>query len=121
MFCKNNGGEIAWYNYLIIDVFTIITYFGYMNHCIDNRYMTASINTLEMQALTKWLKQERESQQLTMRALAERMGKPHSYVQKVEQGERRLDVVEYVWYCRSLKIDPKMGLMLIDQTTTENK
>ncbi|MFX7110134.1 helix-turn-helix transcriptional regulator, partial [Acinetobacter baumannii] len=55
--------------------------------------MTASINTPEMQALTKWLKQMREEQHLTMRALAERMGKPHSYVQKVEQGERRLDVV----------------------------
>lgn len=55
-----------------------------------------------MQALTKWLKQERELQQLSMRALAERMDKPHLYIPKVEQGERRLDVVEYVWYCRSL-------------------
>lgn len=78
--------------------------------------MTTSINTAEMQALTKWLKQERETQQLSMRALAERMDKPHSYVQKVEQGERRLDVVEYVWYCRSLKLDPQHGLSLIQQT-----
>lgn len=78
--------------------------------------MTASINTQEMQVLTQWLKQERESQQLSMRALAERMDKPHSYVQKVEQGERRLDVVEYVWYCRSLKIEPQIGLDLIQQT-----
>ena len=84
-------------------------------HCIDNRYMTASINTQEMQVLTQWLKQERESQQLSMRALAERMDKPHSYIQKVEQGERRLDVVEYVWYCRSLKIEPQIGLDLIQQ------
>ncbi|MDC4689590.1 transcriptional regulator, partial [Acinetobacter baumannii] len=29
--------------------------------------MTASINTPEMQALTKWLKQMREEQHLTMR------------------------------------------------------
>ena len=78
--------------------------------------MTASINTQEMQVLTQWLKQERESQQLSMRALAERMDKPHSYIQKVEQGERRLDVVEYVWYCRSLKIEPQIGLDLIQQT-----
>ncbi|WP_111858897.1 helix-turn-helix domain-containing protein [Acinetobacter sp. CFCC 10889] len=77
--------------------------------------MTASINTQEMQVLTQWLKQERESQQLSMRALAERMDKPHSYIQKVEQGERRLDVVEYVWYCRSLKIEPQIGLDLIQQ------
>ena len=45
--------------------------------------MTASINTQEMQVLTQWLKQERESQQLSMRALAERMDKPHSYIQKL--------------------------------------
>ena len=77
--------------------------------------MTASINTQEMQVLTQWLKQERESQQLSMRALAERMDKSHSYIQKVEQGERRLDVVEYVWYCRSLKIEPQIGLDLIQQ------
>lgn len=90
-------------------------------HCIDNRYMTASINTQEMQVLTQWLKQERESQQLSMRALAERMDKPHSYIQKVEQGERRLDVVEYVWYCRSLKIEPQTGLDLVQQALKGNK
>ena len=83
--------------------------------------MTTSINTAEMQALTKWLKQERESQQLSMRALAERTDKPHSYVQKVEQGERRLDVVEYVWYCHSLKLDPQEGLRLIQKTLADIK
>ncbi|WON81154.1 helix-turn-helix transcriptional regulator [Acinetobacter sp. UGAL515B_02] len=77
--------------------------------------MTASINTKEMQALTQWLKQMRENQQLSMRALAERMDKPHSYIQKVEQGERRLDVVEYVWYCRTLGVSPQAGLELIQQ------
>lgn len=83
--------------------------------------MTASINTPEMQALTKWLKQMREEQQLTMRALAERMDKPHSYVQKVEQGERRLDVVEYVWYCRILGITPEVGLEQIRQAIPASK
>ena len=77
--------------------------------------MTASINTKEMQALTNWLKQARQDQHFSMRALAERMDKPHSFVQKVEQGERRLDVVEYVWYCRKLGVDPQDGLILIEQ------
>lgn len=83
--------------------------------------MTASINTEEMQALTKWLKQVRQSQQLSMRALAERMEKPHSFVQKVEQGERRLDVVEYVWYCRKLGVNPQDGLLLIEQVLKLSK
>ena len=83
--------------------------------------MTASINTKEMQALTNWLKQARQDQNFSMRALAERMDKPHSFVQKVEQGERRLDVVEYVWYCRKLGVDPQDGLILIEQVLVEPK
>lgn len=81
--------------------------------------MTSSIHTAEMQALTRWLKQTRESQQLSMRALAERIGKPHSFVQKVEQGERRLDVVEYVWYCGYLGVNPKDGLTLIEMVISK--
>ena len=77
--------------------------------------MTSSINTQEMLALTQWLKSMREEQHLSMRTLAERMEKPHSYIQKVEQGERRLDVVEYVWYCRSLGVNPYIGLDLIQK------
>ncbi|KAF1025703.1 MAG: hypothetical protein GAK29_01766 [Acinetobacter bereziniae] len=83
--------------------------------------MTASINTKEMQALTNWLKQARQDQKFSMRALAERMDKPHSFVQKVEQGERRLDVVEYVWYCRKLGVNPQDGLLLIEQMLLESK
>ena len=83
--------------------------------------MTASINTKEMQALTNWLKQARQDQSCSMRALAERMDKPHSFVQKVEQGERRLDVVEYVWYCRKLGVNPQDGLLLIEQVLLASK
>ena len=83
--------------------------------------MTASINTKEMQALTNWLKQARQDQNFSMRALAERMDKPHSFVQKVEQGERRLDVVEYVWYCQQLGVKPRDGLLLIEQVLLEAK
>lgn len=77
--------------------------------------MTSSIHTDEMSLLRQWLKEERKAQNLTMRDLAVRLEKPHSYVQKVEQGERRLDVVEYVWYCRALAISPITGIELIKQ------
>ena len=75
--------------------------------------MTNSIHTDEMIALRSWLRSEREARMLSMRDLAERMNKPHSFIQKVEQGERRLDVVEYVWYCHALKIEPQAGLELV--------
>jgi transcriptional regulator with XRE-family HTH domain len=72
--------------------------------------MTYSINTEETQALRLWLKRARKSKKVSMRALGETLGQPHSFVQKVESGERRLDVVEFVWYCRALGIDAHAGL-----------
>ncbi|ENW50713.1 hypothetical protein F917_02150 [Acinetobacter baumannii NIPH 67] len=83
--------------------------------------MTTSIYTNEVKALTNWLKQARQDQKFSMRALAERMNKPHSFVQKVEQGERRLDVIEYVWYCRKLGVNPQDGLLLIEQMLLESQ
>ena len=75
--------------------------------------MTRSINTDEMLALQGWLKNQRKSQNLTMQNLADRMARPNSFIAKVEQGERRLDVVEYIWYCIALNIDPRIGIEVV--------
>ena len=83
--------------------------------------MTRSINTDEMLALQDWLKNQRKSQNLTMQSLATRMARPNSFVAKVEQGERRLDVVEYVWYCRQLGVNPQDGLLLIEQVLLDSQ
>lgn len=45
-----------------------------------------------------------------MRAMAELIGEPHSFIQKVESGERKLDVYEYVQYCEVLRLDPCLGI-----------
>ncbi|WP_341646320.1 helix-turn-helix domain-containing protein [Thauera sp. SDU_THAU2] len=66
-----------------------------------------------MSCLNRWLRERRKSRGLTMRELGERLGVAHSYVQKVESGERRLDVVEYIWYCRALDAEPGEGLGLV--------
>lgn len=80
--------------------------------------MTYSINTEESQALRQWLKRARKSRKVSMRALGEKLNQPHSFVQKVESGERRLDVVEFVWYCRALDVDAHAGLdqILVSKT-----
>lgn len=44
---------------------------------------------------------------LTQVALAERLGKPQSFVSKMERGERRLDIVELAIVARALGRDPK--------------
>lgn len=75
--------------------------------------MTKSIYSDEMTALRTWLKSERLSRHLTMRELATTLNKPHSYVQRVEEGDRRLDVVEFVWYCHALGVNPNDGLTLV--------
>lgn len=75
--------------------------------------MTKSIHTDEMVALRNWLKDQRKAQKITMRTLAQRMDRPHSFVQRVEEGDRRLDLVEYVWYCSALGINPQIGLDLV--------
>jgi len=40
------------------------------------------------------LREAREAAKLTQTQVAERLGKPQSYVSKVESGERRVDPVE---------------------------
>lgn len=52
------------------------------------------------------LRQAREGAGLTQAAVAERLGKPQSYVAKTESGERRLDIVEFVALAQAIEADP---------------
>lgn len=45
-----------------------------------------------------------------MREAGELLGKPHSFIAKIETGQRRLDVIEYVWYCDKLGFNTHAGL-----------
>ena len=53
---------------------------------------------------------------ITALEVAERRGKPQSFVAKYEGGERRLDVIEFVAVARALELDPKA---LIDRLMRE--
>lgn len=59
--------------------------------------MEKSSHTKENDLVRAQLKAAREAAQLTQRALAARLGVPHSWVAKVEAGDRRVDVVEFCW------------------------
>jgi transcriptional regulator with XRE-family HTH domain len=73
--------------------------------------------TWRLTALLAWLKEKRLAKGFSMRELAEKLECSHSLISKVEQGERRLDVVEYVDYCKALDVNPVEGINLIkDQT-----
>lgn len=56
-----------------------------------------------------------EADEITQRALSERLKRPHTYIAKIESGERRLDVVEFIEVARALRVDPvKLFARLIE-------
>ncbi len=63
-----------------------------------------SIYSAEQIKLQALLRQVRAESKLTQVGLAERLGKPQSFVSKYESGERRLDLVELRQVCRCLSI-----------------
>ena len=65
-----------------------------------------SIYSREWLALIAWLVEKRKAAGLSQRQLAANIGVVHSLVGKVEQGERRLDPIELVLYCRGMRADP---------------
>ena len=63
-----------------------------------------STDTPEYQALLSLLISARKRQGLTQAMLANMLGKPQSYIAKIEVGERRVDVVELAELGRYLQI-----------------
>ena len=66
-----------------------------------------------MLILQQWLTEQRQAKNLSLEQLADRLNKPFTYVQDVESGKYQLDVVEYLFYCKALEINPNLGLELI--------
>jgi len=60
----------------------------------------ASVYSDEYQRVINALKKARKENGITQAQLAEALGKPQSFIAKVESGERRLDVVEFVRLAR---------------------
>ncbi|MCS2158174.1 helix-turn-helix domain-containing protein [Scandinavium sp. H11S7] len=60
----------------------------------------ASVYSDEYQRVINALKKARKENGITQAQLAEALGKPQSFIAKVESGERRLDVVEFVHLAR---------------------
>ncbi|HHD7242095.1 TPA: helix-turn-helix domain-containing protein [Enterobacter cloacae] len=66
----------------------------------------SSIYSDEYQLVIRTLRSARIDQGITQTQLAESLGKPQSFIAKVENGERRLDVIEFVAIARLLSLDP---------------
>ena len=59
-------------------------------------------------ALIELIVSTRNQAGLTQRDLAARLKRPHSFVGRIEAGERRVDVVEFIEIARVLDMDPTL-------------
>lgn len=64
-----------------------------------------TLRSSDHRRLIELLVSAREKAGLTQQQLAERLGKPQSFVAKYEVGERRIDVIEFLAITRALDVD----------------
>jgi transcriptional regulator with XRE-family HTH domain len=84
--------------------------------------MEKSVHTPEYASVRAGLRATRENAGLSQRDLATRLKVPHSWVAKVESGERRIDLVEFCWFVLACDADPvplsrRLVRQIIDRRT----
>lgn len=75
--------------------------------CSHNAGMEKSTFSPHYKILRDRLVQLRKESGVTQRQLAEKLGREHSFIGRMELGDRRLDLVEFFWVCRALGADPE--------------
>jgi len=68
--------------------------------------MPRSVFTAAYAALIERIVRARRQSGFTQLELAEKLGKPQSFISKIEQGQRRVDVVEFCAIIEALGGDP---------------
>lgn len=63
--------------------------------------------------LRRLLVERRVAAGLSQTQLASMLGKPQSYVSKVESGKRGIDVIEFVEYVGAIGVDPMRVLRVV--------
>ena len=80
------------------------------------RGISKSLRSAEHAKFRAVMVEAREKAGLTQEELARRLNRPQSFVAKYEGGERRLDMVEFLWVTKAMKMDPLRVLRtLIDR------
>jgi Helix-turn-helix. len=81
--------------------------------------MEKTINSKAAKVLREWLIAARKGRGMSMHTLGNKLGVVHTFVQRVENGERRLDLVELVRYCKALDLDPYEAIEIIKANIKE--
>ena len=74
-----------------------------------------SLRSADHRHLLALLVAAREKAGVTQQQLAERLGKPQSFVAKYEGGERRIDVIEFLHIARALGFDASRAIRTIEK------
>ncbi len=80
-----------------------------------------SVHSNEHLWLRELFLERRKALGLSQRAMGEKIGVVHSFVGKVETGDRRLDIFEFIAYCKGLELDPIDVLRQIEQQFGGNR
>jgi transcriptional regulator with XRE-family HTH domain len=80
-----------------------------------------SIYSAEYKLLLELLIRARKEAGTTQQELAKQLKRPQSFVSKVERGERRLDVIEFLNIGRLVKADPYVLLHQVEGKRRKTK
>ena len=75
--------------------------------------MAKTLGSPRQKALIEFIVSRREVSGLTQAELAKRLGEYQSFVARLESGQRRVDVVEFLSLAEVLKFDPAKALRSI--------
>jgi len=67
--------------------------------------MNKTIYSQQSERLCRILVDLRQQAGLTQRQLAKKLRREHSLIARLEQGERRVDLVEFFWLCLACRAD----------------
>lgn len=81
--------------------------------------MARSLHTAAHRELVSKVIALRKSAGLTQRDLAARLGREQNFVGRIETGQRRIDLIEWVMICRACDADPAAEVVrLVARVTT---
>jgi transcriptional regulator with XRE-family HTH domain len=72
----------------------------------DSASLSKQLRTARHRRVMAALAEVRVQAGVTQRELARRLARAHSYVSRIEKGDRRLDVPEFIQWCDVLDADP---------------
>ena len=81
--------------------------------------MTSSVHDPKYKRFCRLIIDQRQRQGMTQVQLAEKLHRPQSFVSKYENGERRIDLIEFMEIAEALGIDPLEFIRDFQETISE--